>query len=213
MKRYAFLCTALVGVMLVLFVLADALNVPYLTGPDPLRGDSGALAALVGVTLLVVDVVLPVPSSVVMVAHGALFGAALGTALSMAGSLGAFAVGFALGHRGAAVITRVVPEAERLRADRLLARWGLVAIILSRPVPILAETVAFAAGAGPLRWRSALGAANLGYLPAASAYAIAGTAAVPFSSSALIFIAVVVLVFAGAVVARPSRVVPQGSQS
>lgn len=200
MKRYALLYTGLVGVMLVLFVLANTLNVPYLADPDPLRGHSGVLAGLVGVTLLVVDVVLPVPSSVVMAAHGALFGVALGSALSMVGSLGAFAVGFGLGRRGAAVITRAVPEDERRRADRFLARWGLVAIIVSRPVPILAETVAFAAGASLLRWRSALGAATLGYLPAASAFALAGTAAAPLSGSALVVIAVVALALAAAVV-------------
>ncbi len=38
---------------------------------------SGVVAALVGVGLLVADVVLPVPSSVVMLAHGALFGVVL----------------------------------------------------------------------------------------------------------------------------------------
>lgn len=61
---------------------------------DPARHmDAGAVAAAVGVGLLVADVVLPVPSSVVMVAHGALFGVGLGAALSMLGRIGNAVVG------------------------------------------------------------------------------------------------------------------------
>ncbi|MDP9419663.1 MAG: hypothetical protein M3P53_05890 [Actinomycetota bacterium] len=45
--------------------------------------DASLAAAALGVGLLVADIVLPVPSSVVMVAHGALFGLRLGAVLSM----------------------------------------------------------------------------------------------------------------------------------
>src|SRR5215211_6626130 len=58
------------------------------------------LACLLLLFLLVVDVVLPVPSNLVMIAHGALFGVAIGTFLSLVGSIGAALVGFAIGQRG-----------------------------------------------------------------------------------------------------------------
>ncbi len=45
--------------------------------------DASLAADALGVGLLVADIVLPVPSSVVMVAHGALFGLRLGAVLSM----------------------------------------------------------------------------------------------------------------------------------
>jgi uncharacterized membrane protein YdjX (TVP38/TMEM64 family) len=210
MRRLVLLYAALVGVMLALFVVAEALHVPYLTDQSPLRGHNGFLAATVGVTLLVVDVVLPVPSSLVMVAHGALFGVAGGTALSMLGSLGAFGVAFALGRRGAPVVARVVSEEGRMRADQLLVRWGVVAILLTRPLPILAETVAFAAGASPVRWRGAITAATFGYLPPAVAYAMAGTAAGPLSDGALIVLAVGALGLAAVAAARAGRPVQVG---
>jgi uncharacterized membrane protein YdjX (TVP38/TMEM64 family) len=44
-------------------------------------GSRGTLTALLGTGLLVADVVLPRPSSVVMVAHGALFSVVGGTLL------------------------------------------------------------------------------------------------------------------------------------
>ena len=199
------------GAMLALFALAQALDVPVLTDSQPLRGGSGPLAAAIGVTLLVIDLVLPVPSSVVMVAHGALFGIALGTALSTTGSLGAFALGFALGRRGGAAVAKVVGDEERQRADRLLSRWGAVAIILTRPLPMLAETVAFAAGASPLPWRSALAAAAVGSLPAAAVYAITGAAAASFAGGAVVFVAVAVLAIGAAAVVRPRPVAPEAA--
>ncbi len=93
-----------------------------------------------------VDVALSVPSSLVMVAHGAHLGVVIGTVLSVVGSTGAALVGFALGRRGGPLLARLVPPEERTRADRLLARWGTLAIIITRPVPLLAQTTAVMAG-------------------------------------------------------------------
>ena len=211
MTRYASLWGGLLGVMLLLFLVAEAIDVPILTEPTPLGSRTGTAAAMVGVTLLVVDVVLPVPSSVVMITHGALFGVPMGMALSVIGSLGSFALGFALGRRGEPVVTRLVPEEERRRADRFLLRWGTVGVVLSRPVPLLAETVSFMAGASPLRWRAALGAAALGCVPAAAVYAVAGALAASFATGAVVFVAVVVVAaVVAAVVARSGRAVPLG---
>ncbi|HEX2063628.1 MAG TPA: VTT domain-containing protein [Acidimicrobiales bacterium] len=208
MKRYAALCAGLLTVMLALFLVVEALDIPLLAEADPLGDRTGAVAAALGVTLLVVDVALPVPSSVVMITHGALFGALVGTALSVLGSLGSFSVGFALGRRGEPVVKRLVPEEERQRADRFLVRWGVVGVVLSRPVPLLAEAVSFVAGTSPLPWRPTLVAAALGCLPAAAVYAVAGAVAASFASGAVVFIAVVVLALGVGVLVVPRGGVP-----
>src|SRR6185436_9370770 len=137
---------------LMLFFIIEALGVPLLVDPTPWLSHGGVFAAIFGVGLLIADVVLPVPSSLVMVAHGALFGVAMGTFLSLLGSVGAALFGFALGRRGGRVLERLVTPAERARADYLLARWGALAIIVTRPVPLLAETVAIMAGASRMSW-------------------------------------------------------------
>lgn len=201
LRRYWVVLTALVGFMLVSFMVVEALQVELLTDPGPLLEPQGALAAVAGVSLLVADVLLPVASSVVMLTHGAMFGVAVGCALSLLGSLGAFIVGFGLGRRGEHSVERFVTQAERARADRLLQRWGLFAIVVTRPVPILAETMAFVAGASSLPWRESLLAALVGSLPAAVLYAVAGSLAASFAVGAVVFAVVVLLGLAVAVLA------------
>src|SRR5215216_6523887 len=124
MKRYLLIVVALVTCFTVLFFIAEALGVPLLSDPTPWMKHGGLLAACLGVGLLIADVVLPVPSSIVMVAHGALFGVLWGTVLSLIGSVGAAVFGFAIGRRGGGILERVVTPAERARASSILARWG-----------------------------------------------------------------------------------------
>lgn len=187
MKRYWAVVVSILALLLLLFVLMEALGIPLLTRPSSRLEQGGVIGALVGVGLLVADVALPVPSSLVMVAHGALFGVVIGTALSAVGSTGAALVSFVLGRRGGPLLSRFVPPEERARADRLLARWGTLAIIVTRPVPLLAETTAIMAGASPLGWRSVALAALAGSLPGALLYALTGAVAASFRNGALVF--------------------------
>lgn len=128
---------------------------------------------------------LPVPPSLVMVAHGALFGVVVGTLLSVVGNTGAALFGFFVGRRGGPLLARFVSAQER--ADGLLARWGTLAIIVTRPVPLLAETTVVMAGASPLGWRRVALAALVGNLPVALVYALTGAVAASFESGALVF--------------------------
>jgi uncharacterized membrane protein YdjX (TVP38/TMEM64 family) len=187
MKRYWLLTVLMMVLFLVLFGIAEWLQVPLLTDPGPLLAEGGWIAAAVGVGLLVVDVALPVPSSLVMIAHGALFGVVGGTLLSLLGSLGAALFGFWIGRRGGPLFARLVPEDERRRADALLQEWGDLAIVVTRPVPILAETVAILAGASPMSpGRMAL-ATLAGSLPAALLYALTGATARGLDNTVLVF--------------------------
>lgn len=177
----------MLGFFLIFFLLVEALGAPLLTDPSPWLERGGLAAALVGVGLLVADVVLPVPSSLVIVAHGALFGVAVGTLLSLLGSVGAALLGFAVGRRGGPLLSRLVSTEERERADRLLTRWGALAIVVTRPVPLLAETTAILAGASPLGWGRLTLAALAGSVPGALLYSLTGALAASFHSSALVF--------------------------
>ncbi len=195
MKVYGWLTLSMCLTFLALFGVVEALHVPLLTDPQPWLGQGGVLAASVGIGLLVADVLLPVPASLVMVAHGALFGVVVGTALSLLGTMGAAAFGFYLGRKGSPWLDRTVSDEERQRAATLLQRWGLVAVVATRPVPILAETVAILAGTGPMRWDRFLIASLLGNLPPCLLYALTGATTQDFGSFVLIFS--LVMVFAG----------------
>ena len=187
MKRYLLIVAAMMAFFLLSFLMVEALGIPLLADPGPWMGHGGVLAAVLGVSLLIADVLLPVPSSLVMVAHGALFGVVMGTFLSLLGSVGAALFGFAIGRRGGKLLARVVPPEERARADRMLARWGTLAVVVTRPVPILAETVAIMAGASPLGWGRTALAALIGSLPPALLYALTGATVANFQSTSLMF--------------------------
>jgi uncharacterized membrane protein YdjX (TVP38/TMEM64 family) len=195
MKRYLLIMAGMIAFFLILFLIVEALGVPILSDPAPWMQHGGVLAACLGVGLLIADVLLPVPSSLVMVAHGALFGVALGTFLSLLGSVGAALFGFGLGRRGEKVLRRLVTAEERARADYLLKRWGALAVIVTRPIPLLAETVAIMAGASSLGWGRMALAALAGSIPPALLYALSGAAVANFQQSTLMF--GVVLLVAG----------------
>ncbi len=195
MKRYLLIVAALIVFFLILFLIVEALGVSLLTDPTPWMKHGGVLAAALGVGLLIADVFLPVPSSLVMVAHGSLFGVVVGTVLSLVGSVGAALLGFAVGRRGGKLLKRVITPAEQSRANNMLERWGVLAIIVTRPIPMLAETVAIMSGASSLSWSTVALASFVGSLPPAVLYALTGAAVANFQVTSLMF--VVVLLVAG----------------
>ena len=182
---------AVLAVFVAIFVAVQALDIPVLVDPSPALSEAGVAAAVAGVALLVADALLPVPSSVVMVAHGALFGVVVGTILSVVGRLGFSLVGFTIGRRSGPLLERMVRDGERARAHHLLQRWGALAVVISRPVPLLAETVVILAGASSMSLRRVIIATLAGVAPEALLYGMAGAVAGSYGSAALVFVALV----------------------
>jgi uncharacterized membrane protein YdjX (TVP38/TMEM64 family) len=177
-SRYLLLVGTLLALFLLLFGVTKALPVPVLTDPAVTLGAADVSAAVLGIGLLVTDVVLPVPSSLVMITHGALFGPVLGAGLSLVGAVGATLTGYGLGHWGGRpLVGRICSKQDRRRAEALVRRWGLLVMTASRPVPLLAETIAVVAGTSSLGLVRTAVAALLGALPGALLYGAAGATA------------------------------------
>lgn len=204
MTRYLSVMGAMLALFLATFLVVESFGVPLLVDPRPWLSHAGVAAALLGVGLLIADVLLPVPSSLVMVAHGALFGIWVGTLLSLLGSLGAALFGFWIGRRGGKLLTRMVTREECDRANRLLERWGALAIIVTRPVPLLAETVAIMAGTSTLGWGRTALAALAGSFPPALLYALVGATASKFQNTALMFALLLAIAGLFWLIGRPS---------
>jgi uncharacterized membrane protein YdjX (TVP38/TMEM64 family) len=187
MRRWWSLAVVIAVTLLVMFVAASSAGIAILDDPTPLLRGGRPLAGFIGVLLLVADVFLPIPSSLVMLAHGTLFGVAGGTLLSILGSVASALTAFAVGRAGKGAVRRFVTEREHERAGALLERWGVIAIAVTRPVPILAETVAILAGSSPLTWGQAAVAAAAGSLAPAAVYAWAGAHAQGVVNHALAF--------------------------
>lgn len=193
---------AVAVVAVVSLALAQAFDVTLLVDPESVIAPT-ASAAWIGVGLLVGDIVLPVPSSVVMLAHGALFGIVPGAALSLLGRTGNAVVGVVLGRGAGDFLSRRTAHrsgSDHTRGADLVGRWGLAAVVLTRPIPVLAESTLVAAAATGLSPVGLIAAAVIGALPEAVLYAVAGNAAATYTNGTIVFVAVIALA-AGAFVA------------
>ncbi|HET7435691.1 MAG TPA: VTT domain-containing protein [Thermoanaerobaculia bacterium] len=193
MLRWWSLALGIAVAILLIFFAANAAHVEILTDASRVMRAAKPVAAIAGVALLIADVFLPVPSIPIMVANGALFGIAGGTALSMLGTIGATLVGFAVGRAGNDAIKRFVTPREHARAGALLERWGVIAIVISRPIPIVAETVAILAGSSPVTWMQAFVASVAGSIVPCVAYAWAGASAQSIGVQTIVFAGVMAM--------------------
>jgi uncharacterized membrane protein YdjX (TVP38/TMEM64 family) len=147
-----------------------------------------AAAALI-VAALTLDVFLPVPNGVTNTLAGAAFGFALGTFVIWLGLMGGSTAGYALGRWGARPLAARLLGADDLeRAHRIAERAGPVALIASRPVPILCEMTPIAAGIAGMAFGHFLFAVALGNLGVGVVYAAIGAAAVERTSTELLML-------------------------
>lgn len=134
-------------------------------------------AALVFV-LLAADIFLPVPSSLVMVLSGSLLGLVWGSVAAMSGSIVGQWLGYELARRyGSRVAARFVSTDERERLGAIMARHGSAAVIVTRALPILLETMSVVAGLSGMRRSTFLLSAIAGTAPIVVVYAYAGAVA------------------------------------
>lgn len=193
MRRWYLLAFLIAAAILAIFVIANATGIQLLNDPAPVMRAAKPVAAIAGITLLIADVFLPVPSIPIMVANGALFGIPGGALLSLIGSVGAALTGFAVGRAGNDLIRKFVTPREHERAGAMLKRWGVIAIVVSRPIPIVAETVAILAGSSPISWAQVFVASIAGSIVPCVAYAWAGASALAFGAQTLIFFGVMAM--------------------
>mgnify|MGYP001245389538 CR=1 FL=1 len=193
LRRFWIVTVLVLTALLVIFAIGRGLSIPLLDAPREVLDRAGPVAALLGVGLLIGDVVLPTLSSAIMIAHGHLFGTALGALLNLVGSVGAAALGFYLGRCGSRRVLGDLATHEQERADRQLARIGPLAVIVTRPIPLAAEATAIMAGTTSMHWRTLLGSALLGSLPASLLYAWGGATAQTALHAGLVMLLVLAL--------------------
>ena len=174
-------------VWLLIVLLLAAILVPFLIWGD--RFDSalslegarawmqtyGRWAWLAGIMLLCADIVLPIPSTVVMSALGLMYGAWWGGLAAAGGSwlsgILAYAACRYAGH-GAA---RWIAGDEGLhKVEALFLKQGGWLVTLSRWMPVLPEAVACLAGIAKMPWRTFVIALTCGSVPLGFAFAAIG---------------------------------------
>ena len=185
--RWAALWALLAGFVLVPFFLFEP-QINALAAQITAGGVPRSLAAAGIFALLALDIFLPVPSSVVATAAGVLLGFGEGAAVVWGGMMAGCAVGYAVGVRAAGAARWIVGPDSLARAEALVARYGDLAIVLCRPVPVLAEASVVFAGivrqpAARVAWLTAL--SNLGI---AAGYAAFGAYSMRLDSFVVAFV-------------------------
>ncbi len=191
--RWLLPLSILILVVLLPFFLAGPQIEGYiersLTGSAP---SPWIAVAIVGCLLL--DVLLPVPSSLVLVASGAFFGLAVGTLVGCVGLTASCMLGYWIGANcGHWLLRPFVSEAEESQAAELLQTRGSMVLASTRAVPVLAETTTVMAGALRMPFIPFLRITSMANLGVAAVYAACGAYAVSEGSFILAFSASIVL--------------------
>lgn len=194
MKRILFQITAVTLVFLFVFLVLGAAGFEEWITPF-LEGRAATVAtAILMFTLLAADVLLPVPSSLVMTANGALFGVVIGALISVLGSISASCFGYLLGR--AEFTRKFFASKEGERFERKFISSEMMLIILTRPLPLLAEATSVLAGARKMNFKVFTTASAIGAVPISFLYAFIGSGTVK-NQSPMIFL-LTYLIVAGA---------------
>jgi uncharacterized membrane protein YdjX (TVP38/TMEM64 family) len=124
--------------------LEEAWNVEVLAGRFR---EAKGWAWLVGIALLLADLLLPIPGTIVMSALGAVYGVWLGGFIAAMGSMLAGMSGYGIGrffNEGTA--KRWLGERDFEKGKSLFRRGGAWVVAMSRALPILPEVLACLAG-------------------------------------------------------------------
>jgi len=202
------LALAAVAVPLVPFLACgarlDALVAGWLDPPPA----APVLAAL-EVGVLAADLLLPVPSSMVATLGGAALGVGVGTACAWLGMTAGACCGWWLGRSTAGrALARLTAE-DRAALAGQERRLGPLLVVLTRPLPLVAEAAALFAGAAGMPLPRFLAAAGGGNLAIAFAWSLAGALGRDAATLQWVLVASLTVPVAGALFAvrRPAAAV------
>jgi uncharacterized membrane protein YdjX (TVP38/TMEM64 family) len=201
--RWFLVSVALLAVVLVPFVLFEdqfnALAARLAAGDGPTWTTALAIAGL-----LASDCLLPIPSSIVSATAGVLLGFARGTAVVWAGMMVSCGIAYVIGRRAESGTKRFVGDASFERVTHLSQHYGNFALVVCRPVPVLAEASVIMAGVTRMPVARFLITCALSNLGVAVGYAAIGAFSMRFDSFLLAFLLSLAIPGLGMLIARRS---------
>jgi uncharacterized membrane protein YdjX (TVP38/TMEM64 family) len=186
MNRYIYIFIFICFITITTFILFEATGFTFEGLLE--NKTSKPLLAFISVLLLGIDVILPIPSSFVMISNGVLFGFVAGGMLSVAGGLISSMVGYYIGSKGNQLARKFSSETDEAKARVFLERYGSIAIIASRPIPVLAESVSIISGTLNWTFKKVLFNSFIGLLPVSFVYSLTGAYSTSFNSAAIAFL-------------------------
>jgi uncharacterized membrane protein YdjX (TVP38/TMEM64 family) len=156
--------------IIIIFLLFDDTETFFANLLNNLGSHRGRFVPL-SFAALASDILLPVPSSIVMFTNGYVLGTAYGSALSLLSLMTGAAVGYYLGQ----FTSMGLRSGSDARANSIIARYGTVSILITRGIPILAETICIICGYNKMPFKQYLLYNLAGYTPLCLLYAFCGS--------------------------------------
>lgn len=122
------------------------------------------------ILILSSDIILPVPSSIVMYLNGFVLGIYLGFATSYIAVTISVIAGYYIGSS----VSYGLSKHQNAEAKQLIEKFGFFAIIISRGIPILSESVCIVCGYNKYNFKLYLILNLIGYIPICLIYAYFG---------------------------------------
>ena len=166
--KIALIVLAVLLVPVVPFILLGTYLEPWLEEflQSPFLQERPVFVFGIVIFVLAIDILLPVPSSVVGTLAGQVLGVTAGCMATWIGLNVSCWIGFLLARRfGARLVSRFASDRALIDVEQLVHRWGIGVLIGCRALPVLAEASVLLAGLGRmnhLRFWPAVVAGNFG---------------------------------------------------
>ena len=138
--------------------------------------------------MVIQGLLVPIPSELVLLAIGIIYGLVFGTLIGIVGSMGAAIVCFYISRRGGRpVVENVIGEKNLEMVEGWLEKRGFVAVLLGRVIPFIPfDVISYGAGfVESIKWRDYLIATFLGSIVRALFYSFLGDSLLPFEKGLL----------------------------
>jgi 3-dehydroquinate synthase len=197
-----------VSVLVTTFLLFEALLLEWLSAS---QWESMLLTTVAAVGALSLDILLPIPSSVIAVKVSTVMGGVPSFWIIWFGLSLSTLLGYWLGKYGNEhLLKRFISAHETKRAKRYAEQYGIFAIMVLRGVPILAETSVIAAGAMGMPLHLFILGTFTANACVALVYAVLGATAVHYNAAFFAVLASAAIPLAGIVLIRLNQKVTPG---
>ena len=174
-------------VLAIFFVWGDSLMTTFSQeGTIGWLGQYGDWAWIAAIVLLMADLLLPLPATLVMSALGYIYGPVIGGLISAAGSLMAGSLGYwlcrSLGEKAAIRLLGAKDYAHGKNLSNDIGGW---VVVLSRWLPVFPEVISCMAGLTRMRARYFHVALLCGSLPLGFTYAFVGSTGISHPAVAI----------------------------
>jgi 3-dehydroquinate synthase len=130
--------------------------------------------AIVIITLLTVDIFIPVPSTIVMPLGGLFFGVFFGILIVSFGSMFASLIGYVIGRAGGPLVKKIISQEETKEMIGWFRVYGKWPVLFAKTLPMMAETVSISAGIAKMPFSQFFIFSLIGTIVTSGIYVIAG---------------------------------------